>query len=98
MKKSGQSRNNFLKELRIELSPSLSSEEKWAVVIECKTRIEYLEETVKELKQELKNHEKEDVKTQRYISDRRLAIYLAITSILSGFAIMLIELLLPHLM
>jgi hypothetical protein len=97
MKKSGRSLDSSLKELRIKLAHSLSSEEKWAVVTECKTRIQHLEETVKELKQELKTHIKEGFETQRYMNNRRLLIYLAIASILGGFLSKLLELLITRL-
>lgn len=97
MKKRGRSRYNSPKKLQINLAQSLSSEEKWAVVTECKTRIQHLEETVKELKQELKTHTKEGVETQRYISNRKLTTYLAMSSILGGIVVKLLELLITRL-
>jgi DNA topoisomerase VI subunit B len=72
---------------------SPASKKEWAVVTECKTEIKHLEEVVRELKEELKNHKKEGVETQRYISNRKLAIYLATASILGGIVVKLLELL-----
>jgi len=63
-----------------------ASKSEWAVITECKTRITHLEENIKELKEELKNHKKEGVETQRYISDRRLALYIGITSAVASFS------------
>lgn len=63
---------------------SPASKEEWAKITECITRIQYLENSVKELKQELRNQRKEKVETQRYISNRRLGFYLAIASFLGA--------------
>lgn len=76
---------------------SPTSKKEWAVITECKIRIKHLEEVVKELKEELKNHRKEGVETRRYISNRRLVIYLAIASILGGIVVKLFELLITNL-
>ena len=66
---------------------SPAKKEEWAKVVECETRIRHLEETVKELKQELRNKRKEEVEGKRYISNRRLALYLCIASIFGGIAV-----------
>lgn len=55
------------------------------LITECATKIRYLEETVKEIKQELRDLRIEKNKHKERISDRRLATYLAIASIIGGF-------------
>lgn len=55
------------------------------LLIECHTKINYLEGTVKELKQELADVRKEKTHENERISDKRLAIYLASASIVTGF-------------
>jgi chromosome segregation ATPase len=65
------------------MSP-LSSKRDIVVLTECATKIEHLEETVKELKQELSELRKEKKENKNRISDRRFAIYLLIASILGG--------------
>ena len=70
---------------------SPATKEEWAKITECNLRIQHLEEVVKELKQELRNQRKERVESERYISNRRLAIYLAVASILGGCAVKIID-------
>ena len=65
---------------------SPSAEEKWATIVECKTRIGHLEEVFKELKQQLRNQRKEKIESRRHISDKRLGIYLATASIIGYIA------------
>ena len=66
---------------------SPASKKELTKLIECDIRIKHLEETVKELKQELRNKREESVEGKRYISNRRLALYLCIASIFGGIAI-----------
>jgi F0F1-type ATP synthase assembly protein I len=56
-----------------------------ATLIECKTKIEDLEETVKELKQELRDFRKERNEQKEHISDRRFALKLMIWGVACGF-------------
>jgi hypothetical protein len=68
-----------------------ASKEEWATIRECITRIQHVEESVKELKQEMRNQKKESVESHRYISNRRLSIYLTIASLLGAIAVKIIE-------
>ena len=53
-------------------------------ITENRTNIKHLEQAIREMKKEIKDLRKERVENQRFISNRRLAIYLAIASILGG--------------
>ena len=55
------------------------------LLTECYTKINYLEETVKELKQEIADIRKEKKHESERISDKRLAIYITTATIVSGF-------------
>jgi F0F1-type ATP synthase assembly protein I len=55
------------------------------LLVECHTKINYLEEDVKELKLELADIRKEKTHEKERISDKRLAIYLASATIVSAF-------------
>lgn len=70
-----------------------ATKDEFAKITECYTKIQHLEEAVREIKEELKTRKKEEVETQRYISNRRLALYLTIASILGGIVVKLLELL-----
>ena len=62
------------------------------ILTECATKIEHLEEAVKELKQELAELRRENKKDKERISNRRLAIYLALASIFGASLIKIGEL------
>lgn len=61
-----------------------ASKNEFAKITECDTRIKHLEKDLKELKEDFKSHIKEETETKRYVSNKRLAIYLAIASIFGG--------------
>jgi len=67
------------------------NKEEWGQLRECTTRIQHLEETIKDLKQEIMDLRKEKKETQNRISDRRLAIYLAFASIIGGVVVAIIQ-------
>lgn len=73
------------------MSPAL--EEDWVIIkiTECTTKIQHLEETIKEIKNERRNQRKEGVESQRYISNRRLAIYLCIASTFGGMVVTFLD-------
>ena len=71
---------------------SPASKEEWATIKECSVKISHLEDAFKELKQELRNERKEKVETRRHISNRRLAIYLALASIFGGVIVKILDL------
>lgn len=73
----------------MKLSPA--NKEEYATIKECVVKIKHLEESLKDLKQEARNRIKEKVDTQRYISNRRLAIYLAIASFLGAFVCKILD-------
>lgn len=62
------------------MSP-LSREDLVIKLTECVTKIQHLEETVKELKENLRNKTKDKIESKRYISNKRLAIYIGIASV-----------------
>ena len=68
-----------------------TSKEEWATITECSVKIKYLEEIVKELKQEIRNKTKEKIESQRYVSNRRLAMYLTIASIFGAVLVKILE-------
>ena len=61
------------------------------LIIECVVKIRYLEERIKELKQEVRSREREKRETERYIDNRRLSICLAIASFLGGIVVKAVE-------
>jgi len=72
------------------MSP-LSREDLVIKITECITKIQHLENDVKELRKEVRNRKKENVESQRYISNRRLAIYLVIASIFGGIIVEVVK-------
>ena len=73
------------------MTMSPASKEEYATIKECVVRIVHLEESLKELKEEARNRIKEKVETQRYISNRRLALYLTIASFLGAIACKILD-------
>jgi hypothetical protein len=67
------------------------SKKELVTLTECRTKIEHLEEIAKELKQDLTQLRKERKEDQQRISDRRLTIYLALSSILGATILKIIE-------
>lgn len=65
---------------------SPASKEEWGTIKECAAKIKYLEETVKELRQELRTQRQEKIESKRRISDRRLGFYIAVASIIGYIA------------
>lgn len=68
-----------------------TTKEEWATITECSVKIKYLEEIVKELKQEIRNKKKEKVESQRHMSNRRLTICLTIASISGAVVVKIFE-------
>ena len=60
-------------------------------IVKCSVKIEHLEETIKELKQELRNQRRQKIETQRQITNTRLAIYLTIASVIGGIMVTIFE-------
>ena len=71
---------------------SPASKNEIAKITECDIKIKYIEQHLKELKQDLRKHVEGETETKRYISNKRLVIYLAIASILSGIITKLLDL------
>jgi hypothetical protein len=67
------------------------SKKELVTLTECATKIQHLEEAVRELKQEVGGLRKEKKESRQRISDRRLAIYLTAASILGGLILKIIE-------
>ena len=67
------------------------SRKELVTLTECRVRIEHLENTITELKQELAELRKERKENQQRLSDRRLAIYLTLSSILGAAILKIIE-------
>ena len=61
-------------------------------IIECKIKIGYIEQHLKELKQDFRKHIEGETETKRYTSNRTLVVYLAIASILGGIITKLLDL------
>lgn len=78
------------KEVGKAMSPILK-EDLLVTITECTTKIQRIEDDIKELKQQLKDQRKEKIESQRRISDRRLTIYLAIAAIFGGFLIKILD-------
>jgi hypothetical protein len=76
----------------------LASKKKWAdlvaVVAVCSTRIFYLEKEIEELKKELRNISIEKRESKRFVSNRRLTVYLALLSFFSPLVVKLLDFLL----
>jgi len=68
------------------------SKKEYGTLTECATKIKHLEDVVNELKQEIAELRKERKETQNRISDRRLAIYLALASFLGALILKIAEL------
>jgi len=68
-----------------------ATKEEFAKIAECYTKIQHLEESIREIKEELRNLRGERTESQQYISNRKLAIYLTIASILGGFLVKIFE-------
>lgn len=73
------------------MTMSPASKEEWATVKECSVKISHLEDTIKELKLEIRNKKKEKIESQRDISNKKLAIYLTFASVLGAVMIKIIE-------
>ena len=71
------------------------SKKKWAdlmaIVAVCSTRIDYLEKEIEELKKELRNVSIEKRESKRFVSNRRLAVYLALLSFFSALGVKLLD-------
>jgi len=76
---------------------SPATKEEYSKLTECKTKIEYLEVELKEIKQALADHVKEEKEKKERITDRRLAVYLALSSITGGLAVGLVLLVIQKL-
>ena len=72
------------------MTPATKSE--FAKITECYIRIQYLEQQIKDLQEALQRQKESETQTQRYISNRRLMIYIAIASITGGTLVKLLEL------
>ena len=65
-----------------------------AIVAVCSTRIDYLEKEIEELKKELRNVSIEKRESKRFVSNRRLTVYLALLSSFSALGVKLLDFLL----
>ena len=70
---------------------SPASKNEYAKITECYTRIGFIERQLKELKEDLRKQTEQEIEKKRYVSNKRLAIYLAIASILGGIMLTIVE-------
>lgn len=73
------------------MTMSPANKEEWATIRECTVRIKHLEESLKDLKHEMRNQVKDRVERKRYISHKRLSIYLAAAAILGAIACQILD-------
>ena len=71
---------------------SPTSREDLIKLTECIVKIEQLEASLKRLKEDIEKERDKKIETRRYVSDRKLTIYVTFASIVTGVVLKLLDL------